>query len=144
MAIVREAQLEDLIYLPPILAQLTSVGNVDQQQLTAFYDEIKTNKNHIIYVVELNETIIGCATLLIEPKIIHQCSKAGHIEDVVIDKQYRKRGYGKQLITHLLHEGEKRGCYKIILDSESDVSNFYAKCGMGPKQQCMALYFNKK
>ena len=37
-------------------------------------------------MVDLEGKVIGCATLLIEPKFIHECSNVGHIEDVVIDK----------------------------------------------------------
>lgn len=65
----------------------------------------------------MDNKVIGCATLVVEQKLIHNYKSAGHIEDVVIDEPYRGRGYGKLLIGHLVKQARKLNCYKVLLDT---------------------------
>jgi glucosamine-phosphate N-acetyltransferase len=85
--------------------------------------------------------IIGTATLLIEPKLIHNISKVGHIEDVVVDKNYRSHGIGKLMLDNLKNKAELMDCYKVILDCDEKNVGFYVKCGFKTKGVEMACYF---
>ena len=46
------------------------------------------------------QLIIACITVLIEQKFTHQCSRVGHIEDVVTDNNYRGKGLGKLIVDY--------------------------------------------
>src|ERR1700682_3266076 len=46
------------------------------------------------YVARIDDRIVGTASLLIEEKFIHDGSKAGHIEDVAVHRDYQKQGIG--------------------------------------------------
>jgi glucosamine-phosphate N-acetyltransferase len=85
--------------------------------------------------------IIGHGTLVVEKKLIHNISKVGHIEDVVIHKDCRGLNMGKKMIEHLMKVAEERGCYKVILDCDMKNVEFYVKCGLKPKGIEMARYF---
>ena len=52
-----------------------------------------------------------------------------YIEDVVVEKKYRKKGIGKFLLNVLLKYAKKKSCYKIVLESKKKNINFYRSCG---------------
>lgn len=97
--------------------------------------------NNEIYIAKIGEEIIGCATLIIEQKMIHNCAKVGHIEDVFIREQYRKKGYGTILVNYLKSVAKENGCYKVILDCNEDFKGFYWNCGFESKNIQMSVYF---
>ena len=98
-------------------------------------------KNHNIYVYLLNDKIIACITLIIEQKIIHNGGKVGHIEDFVILKDYRKQGLGKQLLDYVKILCIQNNCYKMILDCDLIMEDYYIKKGFTKKGSYMGLYF---
>lgn len=86
-------------------------------------------------------TLAATATLLVERKLIRGGASVGHIEDVVVDAQFRGKGLGRRLIDALTDEARRRGCYKVILDcAESNVA-FYERCGYATKELQMVRYF---
>ena len=98
-------------------------------------------KNHNIYVYLENNKIIGAITLIIEQKIIHNGGKVGHIEDFVILEDYRKQGTGKQLLDYVKILCIQNKCYKMILDCNEALENYYIKKGFNKKGSYMAYYF---
>nr|CUU99022.1 hypothetical transcript [Hymenolepis microstoma] len=94
---------------------------------------------YFIIVLEdvTSRKVVGCATLVVELKLIHECSKRGHIEDVVVDEACRKQGLGKLLIGTLIKVGEAEGCYKISLDCSKDKVEFYERNGF--KQETISM-----
>jgi len=124
-----------------LLSQLTETGKITNELFIKQYNMIKDNPNHKIYVLEENNKIISCGTLLIEPKFIHNCSNVGHIEDIVVDNNVRGKGLGKKIIKFLTEESKKYNCYKVILDCSENHEKFYEKCEFKLKGKCMAYYF---
>ena len=129
-----------------LLGQLTSISKdkITQVNFDEYVDSLSKNNNHFTIVVEdckNGSKIIGTSTLLIEPKLIHNISKVGHIEDVVVDSNYRSHGIGKMMIDHLTNKGELMDCYKVILDCDEKNVGFYEKCGFKRKGVEMACYF---
>lgn len=124
-------ETENLKNLVAVLGQLTIVDIDDTTNLRNHIQNMKVqtvNKSHIL-VVKYEDKIIGTGTLLIEHKIIHSLGKVGHIEDIVIDNEYRGLGLAKMLIDKLISIGTSENCYKIILDASDDVAGFYEKLG---------------
>ena len=95
--------------------------------------EIASNPNHVIMVAAdkggSGDRIVGAATLLVEPKLIHGGGRAGHIEDVAVASGSQGRGIGAALVRACLDEAARRGCYKTILDCTDGVRPFYEKIG---------------
>lgn len=123
-----------------LLRQLTTVGNISKDDFLKQFYEISKNTNHKIYILEQNNKIVSCATLIIEPKFIHNCSSVAHIEDVVVDKESRGQRLGKKIINFLTNEAKSFGCYKIILDCSEENVGFYEKCDYTNKGRYMAKY----
>jgi glucosamine-phosphate N-acetyltransferase len=90
--------------------------------------ELQTSNIHI-FVIEDKGKIIASGTLLIEPKFIHRISNVGHIEDVVISKEYRGKKIGKMLVQHLIDTAKTYDCYKVILNCNTKVQGFYESIG---------------
>lgn len=123
-----------------LLSQLSVVGNISEADFKLQVDMIKKNPNHHVVVIENpSKIVIGSCTLLMEPKFIHTCSLVGHIEDVVIDKNYRKYGLGSILLLHIIELAKSYGCYKIILSCKANCVPFYEKNGFYPHETSMRL-----
>ncbi len=127
---IRTAHKGDLDQLKTLLTQLTTVGNPQSIDSEVFDN---------IFVYVLDNQIVGCATLLVEKKIIHQGGQVGHIEDVTVDNAHRKQGIGQKLIDHCVQLAQEKGCYKVILDCDEKNVEFYEKCGFKSHGICMRL-----
>lgn len=124
---MRKLKKEDKKDFLNLLSQLTTIGNITEESFNNRFNLIFSNKNINIYVLIKNNKLIGCGTLLIEPKFIHNCNNLGHVEDIVIDKNERGNGYGKFLIKSLIKIA-KKSCYKVILSCNEKNKIFYEKC----------------
>ena len=108
---------------------LRNASNLDKTKAKEILKKIKQNPNHIIYVAIDNKKIVGSTTLLIEQKFIHDGGLVGHIEDVVVRKDYEGKGIGIKLVTSMLERAKEKNCYKTILDCNDDVKQFYERIG---------------
>ena len=126
-----------------LLPQLTKYHIIENSQndFDNFLNII--DDNHIIIVIEHNNKIIASTTLLIEPKAIRNYSYVAHIEDVVVDEEYRKFGLGKILLNKCIEIAKLRNCYKCILDCDENLEDFYSKHNFTKKGLYMSLYFSK-
>ena len=111
------------------LDSLKMTSNIDKNKAEEVFEKINSNPNHIIAIAELDKKIIGSATLLIEPKFIHDGGLVGHIEDVVVDKKFQGQKIGNEIIKFLLEFARNQGCYKTVLNCTDDVKEFYEKNG---------------
>ena len=119
------------------LDSLKKASDLNEDTAKAVFKKIKSNPNHNVFVVILDDKVVGSTTLLIEPKFIHQGGKVGHIEDVVIAKEFQGTGIGEKLINFVLDYSKKNECYKTILDCSDDVKPFYEKIGFKKHSNCM-------
>lgn len=126
-----------------LLSQLTVV-NADEITETDFQSqiaEITKNPYHEIYLAISDNLIIASATFYIEPKIIRNLGRVGHIEDVVVDQSYRRMGIARQLLQYIIEKARQKACYKIILNCSIDNQPLYEKIGFMAKERQMAMYF---
>ncbi len=128
--IIRELRKEDLWNgFLTTLDSLRQASDIDRNIAEEIFEKINSNPDHIVAIAELDGKIVGATTLLIEPKFIHKGGVVGHIEDVVVDKNFQGQKIGEKIMKYLLEFAKKRGCYKTILDCTDDVKPFYEKLG---------------
>lgn len=120
-----------------LLKQLTVVGDISKEKYEATFDKIGAE----VWVVEFEGKIIASVSLLLEQKVIHECGIVGHLEDVVVDRDYRKYGMGKFIIERIIKIARERGCYKLIGDCKSELLGFYEKNGFESKCVQISIYF---
>ncbi len=148
MFISREIQKSDFsIEIIEMLNSLSNSINGNENGLKIsfdnFIDYLEKNENHKVYVLYDNEInkVIGMGTLLLEKKIIHNFGTVGHIEDIVIHKDYQNQGHGKRILRNIIYEAKKEKCYKVILNCKEELEEFYKKSGLEKKNIQMAYYF---
>jgi len=127
---IRELQKKDLQNgFLTTLDSLKQTSNIDKNKAEEIFEKINSNPNHIIAIAELDGKVVGSTTLLIEPKFIHDGGLVGHIEDVVVEKNFQGQKIGNEIVKFLLEVAKNRGCYKTILNCTEDVKEFYEKMG---------------
>ena len=113
------------------LQVLTTVGTISQEQFNNLFTT--WSKNPEIYqphvIVNAAGTIVATGMLLIESKLIHECGKVGHIEDISVATSEQGKKLGNYLVRSLSVLAQKSGCYKVILDCSPKNVGFYEKCG---------------
>ena len=122
------------------LDNLKNASNLDKDNAKDILKKIIENPDHIIHVAEIDGKIVGSTTLLIEQKFIHEGGKVGHIEDVVVSKEFEGRGIGIKLVTSLLEVAKTENCYKTILDCKDELIPFYERIGF--KQESNQMRYN--
>ena len=120
-----------------LLKQLTNTSDISFKKFCNHFDNINSN----IFVIENNNSIIASGSLLIEKKFIHNMSSVGHVEDVVVNKNYRGMNLGKKIVEYLVNFAREEGCYKIILNCKKELTKFYEKNNFKSNGIQMSLYF---
>ena len=124
-----------------LMTQLSNDGVPSRIQFCRLCDYLSRSMYHKIDVMidSHNNILMGSGTIFVEPKVIHRCAKLAHIEDIVIDKHYKKQGLGKYMIEHLIKKAMDHGCYKVRLICRPNVKEFYKKCGFAEDQSGMTF-----
>jgi len=112
-------------------------SDINYEEFIQFLDEL--NNNHVILVIEKDYKIIGTGTILIEKKLTYNLSKMGHIENILIDENYRGNGYGVKIVNELVNVADKEGCYRVDLSCEEYLEKFYEKNNFKKKQIMMSI-----
>ena len=104
-------------------------------------DSIKLQNEIWLIIDENTKEIVGTGILIFNQKFINHGGIVAHIEDVIISKKYKKQGYGKQMIDHLIKRAKNKNCYKIILNCSKNLIEFYNKCGFIQNNYQMEIRF---
>ena len=135
--IFRKVIKEDLDKVFKILNQLKqlNIESIDKESAWNSFNENKSTKS---IVGILDNEIVAYGSIVIENKIRGEV--AGHIEDIVVDKNYRGRFIGDNLIKELINIGKKNSCYRITLFCKENLENFYSRQGFKKSSINMKKY----
>ena len=134
--IIRQIEYKDIESVWELLNQLMFVDTSRTDSELAW----KKFRNHGL-VVEYKDKIIGFGCLVVEYKIRGYTS--GHIEDVVIDEEWRGSGIGEKLIRALCEKAEEQNCYRVSLFCREELIPFYNKNGFEVNNVVMKRFFNQ-
>lgn len=122
--IFRPIKREDLDEVFPLLNQLTEIDYFSRDKDKCWGSFISnTSSNSIVGVID--DKVIAYGSIIIENKIRGEC--AGHIEDIVVDKEVRGKNIGVDLINKLIEIGKNKKCYRITLLCDKSLEKFYCK-----------------
>ena len=120
---VKESDLDDVYVLLNQLKELDQ-DSIDKER--AWKNFLKnTSANSIVGI--LDEKIVAYGSVVIENKIRGEV--AGHIEDIVVDKNVGKKMIGTNLVKELIEICKKKKCYRITLFCNEKLVNFYSRNG---------------
>ena len=97
-----------------------------------------SSSNSIVGVYK--DKIIAYGSIVIENKI--RGERAGHIEDIVVDKDARGNNIGIKLIEKLIEIGKKKNCYRTTLLCDKNLIKFYNKTGFTLNGVAMKIIHN--
>ena len=120
---IRESDLNQVYLLLNQLKELDQNSIDKEKAWNNFLNN--TSANSIVGI--LDNKIIAYGSVVIENKI--RGDIAGHIEDIVVDRNIRKRMAGIYLIKELIKICKKKKCYRITLFCKEELINFYSRNG---------------
>jgi glucosamine-phosphate N-acetyltransferase len=122
----RKVERKDLGEVFPLLQQLTDIdySNRDEEDCWNKFNS-NTSSNSIVGLYK--DKVVAYGAIVIENKI--RGETAGHIEDIVVDKNMRGKNVGIDLIKELIKIGNDKSCYRVTLFCDKPLLNFYEKNG---------------
>lgn len=118
-------------------------STISKDDYNQFINE-KLHVNHQIIIIEENQNILGTGTLFIEDKMTYGGCKMGHIENILIDTNYRGQKLGERLVKYLLNIAEEKKCYRVDLTCNKELEEFYKKNKFSTNSVSMSIFFKKK
>lgn len=99
-----------------LLRQLWPTKTIDPEAVQKVFDRALESNNQVYLCARIKDKLIGFASLTIKNNLWQE-GALGHIDELVIDNAFRKRGIGKALLQGLIVTAQKKGCRRIELDS---------------------------
>ncbi len=133
--IIRKLEERDLEELSLLYKQFWNEES-DIEKMKTKYKEIRNNPNYIILSAVINEKIVGSIYGVVCEELYGSCKPFLVMEDLIVDKNMRRRGIGKALLEKLESIGKERKCSQIIFITETnrvDAVSFYEKMGFNSK-----------
>lgn len=100
--------------------------------LSELWGKILADPDHHIIVAEENGKIVSSCVCVIIPNLTHEQRPYAFVENVVTDKDYRKRGLATACLDYAKKIAEGENCYKLMLltgSKEESTLNFYRRAG---------------
>ena len=115
---------------------------ISNELFCELYDKIFLSSE--IYVARLNNNIIGSIKVFYEQKFINNCALYAHIEDVIVDENYRHLKIGSQLLDYVKKKAIEKDCFKCTLVCSDEVSKFYVNNQFEKRGINMSFLIKKK
>jgi PhnO protein len=127
---IRKIEIGDLDGVYKLLNDLYS-NKLKYEIFAKIYKEKVFDNNSYYIVAVSNGKIVGVLTSEIQTKL-HREKKQSFIEDLIVDKDYRNNGIGKELLQNAIEYAKKQDCEVIELTSylqNDDAHRFYENNG---------------
>jgi dTDP-4-amino-4,6-dideoxygalactose transaminase/ribosomal protein S18 acetylase RimI-like enzyme len=112
-------------YLDLIEELINIKRDVSDEYFNYFLENTNKYGNKIYLAKNISfDKIVGTIKIFTEPKTY---DNVGHIEDVVVNKEYRNRGVATKLLQHVITEFQSTNCYKVVLNCKPELIPFYTK-----------------
>lgn len=133
--IIREAKESDLLTIVKLTLELIeAMGNtegIDVKLITENCRNLLSEANSYILVAEIGGIIVGFVNFTTRKTILHR-GLSGLIDELIIDKSYRGKGIGRQLLSSAIEKSRQLGCCEVEVSTEKTnikAREFYIQCG---------------
>ncbi|WP_427339682.1 GNAT family N-acetyltransferase [Caloranaerobacter sp. DY30410] len=129
---VKESELEDL----SLLYEELTCKKSDMNNIYKVFSTIKDNPNYFLLGVKYYNKLIGSAMAVICNDLTGECRPFMVVENVIIKKEFRQKGFGKKLFEYIENIAKSYNCHFIMFVSNiKRVSShkFYEKLGYNSK-----------
>jgi len=97
-------------------------------------------------VAEIDGEVVGTSFLSVLPNLPHNGMPQGHVDNVVVDERYRRRGIGSALMADAVERAKAAGCWGVQLTSRlyrDGAHRFYDDLGFEQDVHGFTLDFTK-
>lgn len=129
--IIRQMNTSDIPQLASLYKQFWNEESCVEKMNTQF-KKICQSDTHVILSAVENDRLVGSVMGIICEELYGLCAPFMVLENMVVDKESRRKGVGKALISELERVATERNCTQIILITETnriDACNFYESAG---------------
>lgn len=113
--IIRKAVKTDYETLMSLYNQFVGEDRYSKHTGDSF-NTVLTNSSSRIYVAEKNGILIGFATVSFR-RVVRYPKPIAELEEIFVHEEYRKTGIGKLLLNTIIIESQKKGCYRLYIES---------------------------
>lgn len=102
------------------------------------FEQILREPGLKLFVLEEDGRIQATCYLNIIPNITRSARPYAIVENVVTDREVRRRGYGRRIMAHALEVAWTAGCYMVMLQTGSKRESthaFYKACGFSGSEK---------
>jgi ribosomal protein S18 acetylase RimI-like enzyme len=128
---IRKASYSDFDEIFILLKQLWQDSILNKTELRkVFHEAVNSDRQHLIAGLS-DKKIVGFCSLTVKNNL-WQAGNLGHIDELIVDKNFRGRGYGKQLMNKIIEVAIENKCKRIELDSafhRKEAHTFYESIG---------------
>ena len=129
----RELTTNDLSELLELYTYLHTEddSNPNKETIESLWASIQANPDLIYFGIFQGRLVSSC-TLSIIPNLTRGCRPYALIENVITHPDYRRKGYGHQVIQSALEASQARNCYKVMLLTgrlDENTFRFYENAG---------------
>lgn len=127
----------DLQGLKNLYEQGFESSPTDFEKMIKTYDSIKNDSNYNILCAKINGLIVGSVMGVSCFELFGECKPFMVVENVVVLKEYRKKGIAKRLMSSLEERARKLNCSMILFVSSAHrtgAHRLYESLGFGIDQ----------
>ena len=124
---IRKIEMNDYDQYIPLLQELSNIPYISFDEYKCKLKNIENQGTSIFIIENTNKILLATGSLLVEQRF---GDPLGHIENVVVKKEFRKQGLGKMIVQHIIDEAKKEKCYRITLSCNDNNTRFYENIGM--------------
>jgi glucosamine-phosphate N-acetyltransferase len=128
---IREAELSDFDEVIELLEQLWPGKELSRSALMKVFSACIESPDNFYLCTEVDGKVIGFCSLGIKESLWME-GLVGHINELIVDKSFRRIGIGTELIEAAIAVAKEKGCKRVELDSafyRDDAHKFYSKKG---------------
>lgn len=132
---IRKVKESDLPIIEKLSIELIeSMDNkegIDRNMVVENCRNLLNDVNSYLLVAEMDRTVIGFINFTIRKTLLHS-APSGLIDELVVTRNYRGKGVGKQLIYAAIELCKQLGCCEVEASTEFTNTNareFYKNCG---------------
>jgi len=126
---IRKAKIKDIPRICDLVSLMTPGESDYTNAQLKFETHIQNNPDYFLWVVEIGNKIVGTGMMHLQHKLSYSCGTAGHLEDVVVDTNYRKIGVGTLIVETAEAVAREHNCYKLFLTCRPKTIPFYENLG---------------
>ncbi len=128
---IRSVTPEDFDAIFPLFVQLWPAKAIDREALRAVFERAAASDTDVLLCLEADGQIVGfCAYAIVNN--LWQEGQIAYIYAMVVDEQFRGKGFGTQLINEAIAQAKRQGLKRVELDSgfpREKAHAFYERLG---------------